>query len=148
MSESVMCNIPQVNQVGVVVHDVEKAAKFMEECFGIKFITFQMPEAKAHLRGKEVNFITKIGLARVGNIDLELMQIVQGEHIVKEFLDRHGPGIHHLGIYVDDLNKEVKDWTDRGGKVVQKTAHPDGIGTAYLDTENELGSLYIELVKL
>jgi len=148
MPENVMCNIPQVNQVGVVVHDVEMAAKFMEESFGIKFITFQMPEAKANLRGKEVSFITKIGLARVGNIDLELMQIVDGEHIVKEFLDKHGPGIHHLGIYVDDLNKEVKEWTDRGGKVVQKTTHPDGIGTAYLDTENELGSLYIELVKL
>jgi catechol 2,3-dioxygenase-like lactoylglutathione lyase family enzyme len=67
---------------------------------------------------------------------------------VKEFLEKHGPGIHHLGIYVDDLNREVKDWTDRGGKVIQKTAHPDGIGTAYLDTESELGSLYIELVKL
>ena len=148
MPEDNTGTIPQINQVGVVVHDVEKAAKFMEESFGIKFITFQMPEARAILRGKEVSFITKIGLARVGNIDLELMQIVQGEHIVKEFLEKHGPGIHHLGIYVDDLNKEVKDWTDRGGKVVQRTAHPDGIGTAYLDTENELGSLYIELVKL
>jgi predicted enzyme related to lactoylglutathione lyase len=148
MSGNSISAIPQVNQVGVVVHDVEKAAKFMEEQFGIKFITFEMPEAKAFLRGREVSFVTKIGLARVGNIDLELMQIVKGEHIVKEFLDKHGPGIHHLGIYVDDLNKEVKEWTDRGGSVVQKTAHPDGIGTAYLDTESELGSLYIELVKL
>lgn len=148
MPESIASNIPQVNQVGVVVHDVEKAARFMEEVFGIKFLTFQMPEARAYLRGREVSFVTKIGLARVGNIDLELMQIVQGEHIVKEFLEKHGPGIHHLGIYVDDLNREVKDWTDRGGKVIQKTAHPDGIGTAYLDTESELGSLYIELVKL
>lgn len=148
MSGNTIRAIPQIHQVGVVVHDVEKAAKFMEEQFGIKFITFEMPEAKAHLRGREVSFVTKIGLARVGNIDLELMQIVKGEHIVKEFLDAHGPGIHHLGIYVDDLNKEVKEWTDRGGAVVQKTAHPDGIGTAYLDTESELGSLYIELVKL
>ncbi len=83
MPESIASNIPQVNQVGVVVHDVEKAARFMEEVFGIKFLTFQMPEAKAYLRGREVSFVTKIGLARVGNIDLELMQIVQGEHIVR-----------------------------------------------------------------
>ncbi len=70
MPENVMCNIPRVNQVGVVVHDVEMPAKFMEESFRIKFITFQMPEAKANLRGKEVSFITKTGLARAGNIDL------------------------------------------------------------------------------
>jgi len=148
MPKNIIDAIPQVDQVGVAVHDVEKAARFMEENIGIKCITFEMPEAKARLRGKEVSFITKIGLARVGNIDLELMQIVKGEHIVKEFLDRRGPGIHHLGIYVDDLNKEVREWTGKGGRVVQMTAHPDGIGTAYLDTEKELGAMYIELIKL
>jgi len=95
-----------------------------------------------------VEFVTRIGIAKVGNMDLELMEIVEGAHIVKECLEKNGPGLHHLGIYVDDLNAAVEEWCSAGGSVVQKTTHPDGIGTAYLDTETELGNLYVELIKL
>jgi len=37
MPKNIIDAIPQVDQVGVAVHDVEKAARFMEENFGIKF---------------------------------------------------------------------------------------------------------------
>jgi methylmalonyl-CoA/ethylmalonyl-CoA epimerase len=140
--------IPQINQIGIVVRDLEATAKFMEETFGIKVFVIQMPQAKAVLRGRDVTFTTKIGLARAGNVDLEFMQLVEGEHLVKEHLDSKGPGIHHLGVYVDDLDAAVKKWEEKGGTLVQRTRHPSGIGTAFLDTESVLGAMYIELIKL
>ncbi len=139
--------IPQFNQIGLVVHNVEETAQFLEKCFGIKMLIIPMPQAHAVLRGREVSFTTKIGLARVGNMDIEFMEMVEGEHLVKEFIDKHGPGIHHLGVYVDDLDAAVEKWTSTGGKVIQRTKHPSGIGTAFLDTEGALGSIYIELIK-
>ncbi len=138
----------QINQIGIIVRDLEEAARAMESFFGIKLYIIQMPEAEAELRGRKVRFATKIGLARVGNVDLEFMEVVSGEHASKEFLDKHGPGINHLGIYVDDLDAALKAWSDSGGKLIQRTRHPSGIGTAFLDTEKELGNVYIELVKL
>ncbi|MBN1534886.1 MAG: VOC family protein [Spirochaetes bacterium] len=140
--------IPQINQIGIVVRDLEATAKFMEQTFGIKVFVIQMPKANAVLRGREVTFTTKIGLARAGNVDLEFMQLVEGEHLVKEHLETKGPGIHHLGIYVDDLDAAVKKWEEQGGSLIQRTRHPSGIGTAFLDTEKVLGSIYIELIKL
>ena len=122
--------LTKFDQVGVAVRDVDQAVAFMNQSFGIEILTLEMPRAK------------------VGKIDLELIQILEGEHIVKEFLSRNGPGLHHLGIYVDNLQTAVERWKQAGGKVVQETDHPDGIGTVYLDTENELGSYYIELIKL
>lgn len=148
MGEGGVWELARFDQVGVAVRSVDQAVRFMKAWFGIEFITLEMPRAKAFLRGKEVEFVTKIGIAKVGNMDLELMEIVEGDHLVKEFLQKKGPGIHHLGVYVDDLNAAVQEWCRAGGSVVQKTAHPDGIGTAYLDTEAELGSLYVELIKL
>lgn len=136
------------DQIGVAVRSVDAAVQFLEASFGFQFITLEMPRARAFLRGREVEFVTKIGLTRVGDIDLELMEIVAGDHIVKECLEKRGPGLHHLGVYVEDLNAAVETWCAAGGALVQKTAHPDGIGTAYLDTEGELGNLYIELIKL
>lgn len=140
--------IARFHQIGIAVRDVHAAVRFMNRSFGMEFVTLDMPRARAYLRGKEVEFVTRIGMARVGEMDLELMQIVEGEHIVREFLLENGPGLHHLGIYVDDLPSALETWRAAGGRVVQETAHPDGIGTVYLDTEAELGRLYIELIKL
>jgi len=139
--------ISQFNQIGIAVHNLEETAQFLEKNLGIKVLIIPMPQAHAVLRGREVSFTTKIGLARVGFMDLEFMEMVEGEHLVKEFIDKHGPGIHHLGIYVDDLDAAVEKWTATGGKVIQRTKHPSGIGTAFLDTESTLGSMYIELIK-
>ena len=136
------------DQIGVTVRDVDQAVAFMSQSFGIEFLTLEMPRAKAFLRGKEVEFVARIGIAKVGRIDLELIQILEGDHIAKESLCRYGPGLHHLGVYVDNLQEAVGQWKKAGGQVVQETAHPDGVGTVYLDTEKELGNYYIELIKL
>ncbi len=136
------------NQVGFAVRDVEETARFMEDALGIKVYTVLMPPAKAVLRGREVGFTVKLGLAHVGNIDLEFVEVVEGEHVVREFLDTRGPGIHHLGVYVDDFDSAVDRWTKAGRKLIQLTRHPGGIGTAYLDTEGDMGAAYIELIKL
>ena len=96
-------SLAKFDQIGVAVSDVDQAVAFMSRSFGIEFLTLEMPRAKALLRGKEVEFIARIGIAKVGQVDLELIQILEGEHIVKESLDRNGPGLHHLGVYVDNL---------------------------------------------
>ena len=140
--------VARFDQIGVAVRSVDDAARFLKEAFGIECLILQMPRARALLRGREVEFVTRIGIARVGALDLELMEIVEGDHIVREYLEKHGPGLHHLGIYVDDLNAAVAHWRTAGRTLVQMTSHPDGIGTAYLDTERELGDLYLELIKL
>lgn len=140
--------LAKFDQIGIAVKDVDQAVAFMNQSFGIEFLTMELPRAEAFLRGNKVEFIPRIGIAKVGQIDLELIQILEGDHIVKEYLNHHGPGFHHLGVYVDDLQADVERWKKSGGKVVQETAHPDGVGTVYLDMENELGSCYIELIKL
>jgi catechol 2,3-dioxygenase-like lactoylglutathione lyase family enzyme len=139
--------IPKFNQVGIAVRDVDKTAKFMEEAFGIKIHSLQMPQAEAELRGRRVTYTAKLGLAHIGTMDFEFMEILEGEHLVKEFLEKHGPGLHHLGVYVDDLDTAVQKWTAAGKSVIQRNRHPSGIGTAFLDTEQELGNIYIELIK-
>lgn len=139
--------LTRFDQIGIAVRSVDAAVRFMQRSFGLEFITLDMPRASARLRGREVEFVTRIGLGKWGDTDLELMEIVEGDHIVKEFLQRNGPGLHHLGIYVDDLQSALAPWRAAGRRVVQETTHPDGIGTVYLDAEEELGNVYIELIK-
>ena len=49
----------------------------------------------------------EIGFARSGNVQIELLQPVRGEGLHVEFLASNGPGAHHLGFLVDDIDAEV-----------------------------------------
>ena len=136
------------DQIGVAVRDVDATSRFLDDAFGITLAVFTAPEAKAVLRGREVTFTAKIGIGKVGALDLECVEILSGEHIIRECIDRRGPGLHHLGLYVHDLEAAVAAWEAKGGRIVQRTLHPSGYGTVYLDTETPLGTFYVELTRV
>jgi Glyoxalase/Bleomycin resistance protein/Dioxygenase superfamily len=142
-------NIEKIDQVGIAVKDARAAALAFETFTGIgPFSVIDMPPSTAIYRGKEIEFKVRVAMATVGGLMIELMQILEGEHLVKDFLEERGQGIHHLGVFVDDLGKAVDEWKATGREVIQVTKHTDGMGTAYLDTEKELGGIYLELIKL
>ncbi len=120
----------RVNQVGIVVRDAERVAKVLSEKYGIgPFGFIEVPHASARL---------KIGLVDLGGIQVELIQVLEGESIHSRFLERKGEGIHHLGFFVKDINKAVKGFEERGVRVLEG-GEILGVKYAYLDTEGELG---------
>lgn len=141
--------IDKIDQVGIAVKDAKAAAQALETFLGIgPFSVIDMPPSTAVYRGRDIEFQVRVAVATVGGLMIELMQILEGDHLVKDFLEERGQGIHHLGMIVNDLDKAVEDWKAEGREVVQRTKHKEGMGTAFLDTEKELGGIYLELIKL
>ena len=75
---------------------------------------------------------------------LELLQPLEGEDILREWLERRGEGLHHLGYEVRSLDETMKRMAEAGYECIQ---HGYGFGAdgsggfAYFDTERELGYL-------
>ena len=78
-------------------------------------------------------------------MQIELMQPLRGEGIQAEFLERHGPGPHHLGTLVDDLDASIAAARRDGFEPVMAGQFA-GVRLAFLDTFDALG-LYIELIE-
>jgi len=96
-------------------------------------------------RGRETECSLAIGFARSGDMQVELLQPVAGEGLHAEFLAARGPGAHHLGFLVDDLDAELAVAAAEGFADVMSSQ----FGTlrfAYLDTLGPLG-VYVELVE-
>ena len=73
---------------------------------------------------------------------LELIQSLAGPNIYENFLTAHGEGMHHVGIWVDDLDAAVKELQARGYAMIQSGrmgVHGDG-GFAYFETEGPLAT--------
>ncbi|MHA1723674.1 MAG: VOC family protein [Promethearchaeota archaeon] len=111
----------KVDQLGYVYRDIEKQARFLESQFHLpKFAFFDNIDTPFKYRGKDTVISTKIGLSRIFSTQIELIQLIKGECIFKEFLDAGKEGLHHFGIFVDDLDSYVKKFTDLGYEIVHQ----------------------------
>jgi len=143
MSELNLGNL-KINQLGYVYKDNKKQAKILEEKLGLpKFSFLENKPTKYNYRGKETIVQTSIGFSRSLNVQIELIQLISGECIFKEFLDAGKEGLHHFGIFVDDVDSIVKEYVERGYSVVHEGITAGVQKVAYIDTLNDFG-VYIE----
>ena len=71
-----------------------------------------------------------------------------GEGVVQRFLDKRGPGLHHLAFQVDAIDPALEDLAARGVPLLDREARAGGMGTriAFLHPA-ALGGVLVELVE-
>ena len=137
----------QIDQVGVVVKDLDKAVEYYSS-FGIgPFEPLKLKRIERTVYGKKVTDLENMSrVTRMGQVQFELVQPVSGESIQKEFLEKRGEGINHLGFLVDDIDKEVNKLVAKGFKVISSVRYLGGGGVAYFDTDR-IGGVLFELIQ-
>jgi hypothetical protein len=137
----------KVDQLGFVYKDVEKQAQILESIYSIPKITFfEFYDQKITFRGKETKNSIKLGVAQYFNLNIELIQPLGGENIYQEFIDIGREGLHHIGMYVDNLDSSIEQFKKKGIKALQLGKIVE-MHYAYMDTEDTFGIL-IELLKI
>ncbi|MEM4541011.1 MAG: VOC family protein, partial [Archaeoglobaceae archaeon] len=104
--------------------------------FGVDFVIFETQQQKGRL---------KIALTNLGEVQLELIQVLEGETIHAEFLKRKGEGLHHIGFFVKNLDEKLRITKENGMEVVEQ-GEIAGVRYAYLDTEKDIG-LTLEFIE-
>ena len=134
-----------IGQIGVVVKDMDRVIDYYAS-LGIGPFGQPMQEMRHfEYRGKPVDAKSKILITNLGNADIELIQPLEGPSIWQEFLDKKGEGLHHIGFFIDDIDKEEENLTRQGLEIVQKGRSDRG-GYAYFDTEG-IGGVIFELIQ-
>jgi hypothetical protein len=90
-----------------------------------------------------------IALSWMGSMRIELIQVLKGPTIHEEHVWKHGYGVQHLGILVEDMEHALGQARAAGIEMVMDGSGfgRDGDGWyAYLDTEDRLG-ITLELVQ-
>jgi methylmalonyl-CoA/ethylmalonyl-CoA epimerase len=82
----------------------------------------------------------------VGESRIELLEPTASDSPIAKFLDRRGPGIHHVCFAVDDLEAALAELSARGFRLIHQAPVPgaDGKRVAFLHPEAGRGVL-IEL---
>jgi hypothetical protein len=134
-------------QLGFVVQDIDETVKQYHSRFGIggwQFYTYGPPLLTYMTRnGHPCSYKVRIALNNFFETRIELIQQIEGDTVYQEFIDKHGYGIHHLGIYINDIPAAIAEAEAAGIRVTMEGAGfgLDGDGYfAYLDTEVLLGT--------
>ncbi len=128
--------IDGIDHISIAVKDVEEAAKFLEKGFGLKI---EHTEEIAE-QGVKVAFVD------IGGVSVELVQPLDENSVLNKFIEKRGPGLHHIAFKVDNisaaLNKLEKDEIRLIDKEPRHGAHDKKI--AFIHPANAVGTL-IEL---
>ena len=142
MSERSTVVLPPQIQVGIVVKDVEKTAEFFSSVLGIgpweiRERAFTADEMRV---GQPVKM--KQGMAYWGEVQIELIQPLEGNTLYSEFLETKGEGLHHLRSRVKNMWEFVSKLEKVGIKVILSGWKEKEGGFAYLDTTKIGGVLF------
>ncbi|RPI99230.1 MAG: hypothetical protein EHM36_16305 [Deltaproteobacteria bacterium] len=143
----------KMGQVGCVVRNLQKAITNYEEVLGIgPFAILEFKPEKSFVRGRGDKVHFKIGIAPLTpDLSLELLEVAAGEPYHKDFLEKHGEGIQHLGFFTDDYDGVLMR-AEKLSILVLMSAETDvpGMGhvrAAYLDTSEKIGFL-VEVIEV
>ena len=138
----------KIHHICYIYQEPEKHAKMMESLFNMP--KFEFSEDLDHLatyRGRETKFSIKIGVSRCLSTSIEIFQWLKGDSTYKEFVDSQKEGLHHFGVFVEDLQKYVDKFQKEGIDVVQSGMFPPRLKYAYMDTVKIFGAV-IELMEI
>ncbi len=137
----------KVDQVGVIVEDMERAVEHFQALGIGPFKPLNVVFTDRKVYGKPADNVRHlIRVARMGQIEFELLQPASGKSVQREFLESKGEGINHLGFFVDDIEREMASLVEKGFKLISNGKFVGGGGFAYFDTD-KVGGVMFELVQ-
>jgi 4-hydroxyphenylpyruvate dioxygenase-like putative hemolysin len=140
--------LPPVEQIGIVVRDADLAAKFFTSTFGWGPFKISEVEMKGFTYdGRTGDCRLKMAFARCGDIEIELIEVLEGETPHSDFLRCHGEGMQHLRFRVDDCDAMTAALAREGVDPLFHQRFPGIAAFAYMKTDKTSG-LMVELFEM
>jgi methylmalonyl-CoA/ethylmalonyl-CoA epimerase len=148
MSDVLADLAPHFFQVGYLVRNMDVAEEWFQRILGVpSFFRMENVEfgAGCTYRGKPADSAAHLSLGYLGDIQVELIEPVRGRSLYTEFLEKKGPGLHHLAFLVPDFDATVASLGQSGVEVVSEGQLGPGSQFAYFDCQAE-GCSVIEIL--
>ena len=136
-----------IDQVAYVVADLDAALPRYESIFG-PFEVGESPLTDCTIRGRVADCKLKLAVNRSGPLEIELIEVLEGETTHSEHLLRHGEGLHHVRFRVSDLDAKLASLTSEGFETVFYKRLGPTVAFAYVESPESLGRSVLELLEL
>ena len=136
-AEPPVCTVSTMNHVGIAVSDIEEALKMYQALF-------DSPETEI----LEPDFLPlRAAIIVQGDTHIELLEPTDPDSTIGRFIARHGEGLHHIALNVDNVDAKVAQLMDLGIEMLDQEPRRGLTGRiAFIHPRSTRGAL-IELVQ-
>ena len=134
-----MPKIKRIDHVAIVVEDIDSALVFWRDALGMEL------DHVEDILSQEV----RVAFLPVGESDVELVQPTSPDSGIARYLDKHGPGMHHICLQVDDIDAMLTKLKTRGVQLINPEPITNSAGKklAFIHPKSTHGVL-VELYQL
>jgi methylmalonyl-CoA epimerase len=122
-----------LDHVGIAVKDIEPSLEFFRDALGLEV---EAPEEVASQR-------VRARFVPAGPSSLELLQATAPDSPIAKFLERRGPGLHHITLRVDDIRTVLARLRERHVRLIDEEPRPgaEGAIVAFIHPSSAQGVL-------
>lgn len=134
-----MSNVKSIHHIGILVENIEDALKFWQDTLGIELDQVLDTPAEA----------SKVAFLPVGGSEIELIQPTTSDSGIARYLEKRGPGMHHICLEVDNLKEMLSQLRAKGFQLINEEPQigEDGRLYAFIHPKSTYGVM-VELYEI
>lgn len=102
--------LTKIDHIGVAVKSLEEALPFYRDNLSMEFKgTEEVAEQKV-----------RVAMLQIGESKIELLEPTAADSPVARFIDKNGPGIHHIAYQVNDIESAIGKLMAEGARMIDE----------------------------
>jgi methylmalonyl-CoA/ethylmalonyl-CoA epimerase len=134
-----MVTIKRIDHIGVLVEDLDAALNFWQDALGLHLAQVE------EISGEQA----QVAFLPAGDSQIELVKPSTEDSGLSRYLEKRGPGMHHICLEVDDLDAMLAQLKEKGVQLINEEARrrADGRKYAFVHPKSAQGVM-VELYEL
>ena len=126
-----------IDHLGIAVRSLDEALRFYEQQLGMEVASSETVEHEN----------VRIAMLPAGGSRIELLEPLNAESTIAKFIEKRGPGLHHVALRVPDLNAVIERLKTAGVRLIGEPRHGAG-GHLYVFVHpTGTGGVLLELIQ-
>jgi methylmalonyl-CoA/ethylmalonyl-CoA epimerase len=128
----------KIDHIGIATRGIEDASKFYRDALGLAVVdTEEVTEQKV-----------RVAMLPIGESRIELLEATSEDSPIARFLEKRGPGIHHIAVEVEDIRGALANLRQKGARLIDEEPRKGAGGclVAFVHPSST-GGVLLELVQ-
>jgi methylmalonyl-CoA/ethylmalonyl-CoA epimerase len=122
-----------IEHIGIAVNSLEESIPYYEKVLGLEcYAIEEVPDQKV-----------RTAFFKVGETKIELLESSDPEGPIGKFIEKKGPGVHHLAFAMENVSEALKHAADQGVRLIdeQPRKGAEGLKIGFLHPKSTQGVL-------
>ncbi len=126
-------NPTQIEHIAIAVENLDEAIKYWENVMGLKCYNIE----------EVVDQKVRTAFLKIGEVKIELLEPTCPESTIAKFIEKKGPGLHHIAFAVEDTDQSLQEAKQAGVRLIDEHSRlgAEGLHIGFLHPKSTMGVL-------